>query len=83
MVPTDKAISADTSRVPHGRTANFEHDNLVCDVLHSESCSEFKDEGDTGQDVDTFFDDKVMKTPGRTRTASETTEIAEIQDLLM
>ena len=56
--------------------------NLVCDVLHSESCSGFK-EGDTGQDVDTFFDDKVMKTPGRTRTASETTEIAEIQDLMM
>ena len=58
-------------------------ENLVCDVLHSESCSEFKEEGDTGQDVDTFFDDKVMKTPGRTRTASETTEIAGIQDLLM
>ena len=83
MVPTDKAISADTSRVPHGRTANFEHDNLVCDVLHSESCSEFKEEGDTGQDVDTFPGDEVIKTSGMTRIASETMERDEIQDLLM
>ena len=32
--------------------------NLVCDVLHSESCSGFK-EGDTGQDVDIFLMTKL------------------------
>ena len=58
-------------------------ENLVCDVLHSESCSEFKEEGDTGQDVDTFPGDEVIKTSGMTRIALETMERDEIRDLLM
>ena len=39
-------------------------ENLLCDVLHSEFCSEFKEEGDTGQDVDTISGVEVIETPG-------------------
>ena len=56
---------------------------VVFGAIHSESCSEFKEEGDTGQDVDTFPGDEVIKTSGMTRIASETMERDEIQDLLM
>ena len=39
-------------------------EDLVCDVRHSEFCSEFKEEGDMGQDVDTSSGLEVIETPG-------------------